>query len=201
MLDGQAAIVTGGTKGIGRAVALKLASEGAGVVVNYSSDDEAALSLLAEAASRGCQISARKESVSDPSGVERLVEYAYDTYNRLDILVNNAGIKRDCFLITMPGADWDRVVEVDLKGVFLATKLAARKMIGRRSGKIINMTSLTGVAGMAGQANYAAAKGGIVAFTKSIALELGRFGISVNAIAPGFIETAMLSDVPEQILG
>ena len=200
LLESQTAVVTGGTKGIGRAVALRFASEGAKVVVSYSTDDGAAKTLEQEASAKGYVIHVVKGSVTSSAEVSSLLQYASTTFGRIDILVNNAGIKRDSFLMTMPDADWDRVIDVNLKGVFLATKHAIKKMIGQKSGKIINMTSQTGVSGMAGQANYAATKGGLVAFTKSMALELGRFGIRVNAIAPGFVKTDMLTDVPDGVL-
>lgn len=200
LLENRTAIVTGGTRGIGRGIALRLASEGAKVLVNYVSDDQAAFTLKEEASARGYSIHCVKATVTDARQVEECVQYAVDAFGGIDVLVNNAGIKNDSLLMTMTEEAWDRVVDVNLKGVFLFTKHVVRTMISQKRGKIINMTSLSGVSGMAGQANYSASKGGIVAFTKTMAQELGRYGILVNAIAPGFIETEMLDTVPEKVL-
>jgi 3-oxoacyl-[acyl-carrier protein] reductase len=199
-LESQTAIVTGGTRGIGRAVALRFASEGAHVVVNYVSDDSAAEALKETASGRGYTIHLRKGSVSDPKEIAELVQYTQDTFKGIDILVNNAGIKKDSFLMTMPESSWDKVLEVNLKGAFLVTRQVIKLMIARKTGKVIHMASLSGVAGTAGQANYAASKGALVALTKSMALEMGRFGIRVNAVAPGFVKTDMLDDVPVEVL-
>ncbi|MEN8141414.1 MAG: 3-oxoacyl-[acyl-carrier-protein] reductase [Thermodesulfobacteriota bacterium] len=200
LLDNKTAIVTGGTRGIGRGVALRLAQEGARVVVNYVSDDKSAATLTQEAADKGYTIHCRKASVTDSGQVEDLIAYTLATFAGIDILVNNAGIKKDGLLMTMPEEAWDDVMAVNLKGLYLMTKQVVRTMIGQRSGRIINMTSLTGVAGMAGQSNYAASKGGIISFSKTMAQELGRYGITVNALAPGFIETEMLDSVPDKVL-
>lgn len=200
LLDNRTALVTGGTRGIGRGIALRLASEGANVVINYISDDQAAATLKEEANARGYCIHCVKAAVTDAGQVEKCVQYTVDTFGSIDILVNNAGIKNDSLLMTMTEESWDRVIDVNLKGVFLFTKQVIRTMISQRRGKIINMTSLSGISGMAGQANYSASKGGVVAFTKTMAQELGRYGILVNAIAPGFIETDMLDNVPEKVL-
>jgi 3-oxoacyl-[acyl-carrier protein] reductase len=200
LLGEKVAIVTGGSRGIGRAIARSYAEYGAKVVVSYASADEAADSLVADARRDGLEVTAIKGSVSDAEYVKRLVGEAKRKHGRVDILVNNAGITRDGFLMMMKDEDWDDVVDVNLKGTFLCSREVLKPMIAQKSGRIINMTSVTGVVGQAGQTNYAASKGGIIGFTKALAREVARFGIGVNAIAPGFIETDMIRAMPAEIL-
>jgi 3-oxoacyl-[acyl-carrier protein] reductase len=200
MLEERVAVVTGGSRGIGRAIALKLAEAGAKVLVNYGSDTAAADSLAAQAAANGWSLTTSRGSVADGEYVKALFKEARGAHGRIDILVNNAGIKRDGLLMMMPSKDWDDVIDVNLKGVYLCTRGALRPMVSQRSGRIINITSVSGVVGQPGQTNYAASKGGLIGFTKALAKEVARFGIAVNAVAPGFIETDMIKDMPPEAL-
>jgi 3-oxoacyl-[acyl-carrier protein] reductase len=200
LLEGKSAFVTGGARGIGRAVCIALAREGADIAFNYVSNDRAASELMAEVKRLGRQCDAYKVSVDDADAVRGMFRQAAERLGGLDVLVNNAGIKRDGFMLMMSDAHWDDVIAVNLKGVFNCCREAAKIMMRKKIGSIINMSSLSGVMGQPGQVNYAASKGGILALTKSAAKELAGYGIRVNAIAPGFIETDMLSGVPENIL-
>jgi 3-oxoacyl-[acyl-carrier protein] reductase len=200
LLSEKVAIVTGGSRGIGRAVARAFAEHGARVVISYASAEEAAESLVADARRDGLEVSALKGSVADLAHVKQLVAETRARHGRIDVLVNNAGITRDGFLMMMKEADWDDVIDVNLKGTSLCSKEVLKTMVSQRSGRIINMTSVTGVVGQAGQTNYAASKGGIIGFTKALAREVARFGINVNAIAPGFIETDMVKAMPAEVL-
>jgi 3-oxoacyl-[acyl-carrier protein] reductase len=196
-LDGQVGLVTGGGRGIGRAIALALAREGAAVVVNYSRSREQAEAVAAEIGAGGGQAVAIQADVSDAGQVERLIEQSLERFDRLDVLVNDAGITRDNLLLRMGEAEWDAVLDVNLKGTFLCTKAVLRRMLRQKSGRIVNLTSIIGITGHAGQANYAASKAGIIGFTKSVAREVASRGILVNAVAPGFIETEMTAVLPE----
>jgi 3-oxoacyl-[acyl-carrier protein] reductase len=198
-LTGKSAIVTGASRGIGRAIAIDLAARGASVVVNYNSSEAAAQEAINAITAAGGKAIAIRGDVSKMDDANAVVKAAIDSFGKLDILVNNAGTTRDTLLMTMKEEDWDHVIAVDLKSVFTCSKAAIRPMIRQRGGRIINITSVVGLSGQAGQANYAAAKAGIVGFTKSLAREVGSRNITVNAIAPGFIPTA-LTDVltPEQ---
>ncbi len=198
-LDGQVAIVTGASRGIGRAVAIALAKVGAKVVINYAGNAEAAEEVRTFIADNGGQAITVKADVADADAVDSLVKQAIDTYGKIDILVNNAGITRDSLLMRMKDEDWDAVMNTNLKGIFYCTKAVTKSMMKQRSGKIINMTSVVGLMGNAGQANYAAAKAGVIGFTKSMAKELASRGITVNAIAPGFIATDMTHGLSEQV--
>lgn len=204
MLTGKVAVVTGAGRGIGRAIALKLSKLGASVVINYRSSIKEAQELIDEIKSNGGNAEAVQGDVSSLEDAEKVVKFAVEKFGRLDILVNNAGITKDTLLLRMKEEDFDKVLEVNLKGVFNCTKHASAIMLKQKSGRIINISSVIGLIGNAGQANYAAAKAGIIGFTKSIAKELGGKGITVNAIAPGFISTDMtevLSDkVKEKLL-
>jgi len=200
LLKGKVAIITGGSRGIGKAIAIRFAEEGAKVMINYAQNDDAAADVVSHVLNKGLKILSIKGSVTNLNDVKHLIEETKRIYGRIDILVNNAGIKRDSFLMMMKESDWDDVIAVNLKGTYLCCKEVIKTMISQRSGKIINITSLTGVVGQVGQTNYAASKGGVISFTKALAKEVARFGILVNAIAPGFIETDMLKDVPEEIL-
>lgn len=204
MLAGKVAVVTGAGRGIGRAIALKLSSLGASVVVNYRSSAQEAEELVKEIAMQGGKAEAVQGDVSSFEDAEKVVKFAVEKFGRLDILVNNAGINKDTLLLRMKSEDFEKVVDVNLKSVFNCTKHASSIMLKQKYGRIINISSVIGLIGNAGQANYAASKAGIIGFTKSIAKELGSRGITVNAIAPGFIETDMtdvLSDkVKEKLL-
>lgn len=194
-LKGQVAIVTGASRGIGRAVAIALATEGAKVVVNYAKSSQAADAVVAEIEAIGSEAIALQADVAQPDQVDALFSAVLDRWNRIDVLVNNAGIARDTLLIRMKLEDWQAVIDLNLTGVFLCTKAASKVMLKQRSGRIINVTSVVGEIGNAGQANYSAAKAGVIGFTKTIAKEVASRGITVNAVAPGFITTDMTADV------
>jgi len=195
-LSNKTAIVTGSGQGIGKAIALRLAEAGAAVVVNSRS--EAANAVAAEITGTGKKSTAILGDVSSAADVNRLVEQTIAAYGKVDILVNNAGITRDNLLMRMSDEDWDSVLNINLKSVFLCTRAVMRPMLKQRSGRIINISSIVGIIGNAGQANYVATKAGIIGFTKSIAKEVGSRGITVNAIAPGFIDTDMTKNIPEK---
>jgi 3-oxoacyl-[acyl-carrier protein] reductase len=196
-LTDRVAIVTGAGRGIGRAIALKLAGAGATVAVSDILEDEAKAVAEEIKASDG-QSLAVVADVSSAADVARMVEETVKAYDRIDILVNNAGIARDQILLRMSEADWDRVLDVDLKSVFLCTKAVLRHMLRARWGRVISLSSIAGQVGNPGQANYAAAKAGVIGFTLTVAREVGSHGITVNAIAPGFIETEMTRQIKEE---
>ncbi len=198
-LSNKVAIVTGASRGIGRAVALVLGRSGARVVVNYRGQAEAAAEVVAAIESSGGTALPVQADVALAAEVERLVKTTVDTYGRLDIVVNNAGITRDNLLLRMKDDEWDAVMSTNLRGVFLLTKAAMRPMMKARGGRIINITSVVGLTGNAGQANYAAAKAGLIGFTKSVAREMASRGITANAIAPGYIETDITSVLSDEI--
>ena len=195
------AVVTGGSRGIGRAVCLELARRGAHVALCYAGNEAAAKETVAACEAEGARAMAVRCDVSDESQVKALMDAALKEFGRIDILVNNAGITRDGLLLRMKEEDLDRVLEVNLKGVFHCMKLAARGMSRRRWGRIISMSSVVGLHGNAGQVNYAASKAGVIGMTKSLAKELGGRGVTVNAIAPGFIDTDMTAVLPEEVRG
>ncbi len=198
-LKGKTAVVTGGSRGIGRAIALQLAANEANVIVNYTSNSEAAHSVVREIEAMGVSGMAVKADVSKGEEVENLVNEVLNTFGSIDILVNNAGINRDNLIIRMTEQEFDDVINTNLKGAFICTKSVSRVMIKQKSGKIINVSSVVGIIGNSGQSNYAAAKAGLIGFTKSMAKELAKRGINVNAVAPGFIETDMTSKLPEKV--
>lgn len=198
-LDGKVAVVTGASRGIGRAIAVELARRGARVVVNYHQNADAAEEVVAAIRAEGGEATAVRADVSDAVQAQALIQAALDTYGRIDILVNNAGITRDRLILMMSQEDWEAVLRVDLTSLFHTCKAAARPMIRQRSGRIINISSVVGIAGQGGQTNYAAAKAGIIGFTKSLAKELGPRGITVNAVAPGYIPTDLTVDLPEEL--
>lgn len=198
-LTGKVALVTGASRGIGHAVALEMAKAGADVVVNYSGSEAAAQQTVEQIEALGRKAIKIKANVGDADEVQAMVDEAQATFGHIDILVNNAGITRDGLLMRMKDADWDDVININLKGVYLTTKAVSKLMMKQRSGRIINMTSVSGVTGNAGQANYAAAKAGVIGFTKTCARELASRGITVNAVAPGFIQTDMTDVLPEKV--
>lgn len=197
-LSGRVAIVTGGSRGIGRATAERLAGSGAAVVVNYRGNAAAAEATVAAITAAGGTAIAAQGDVSQPADVEQMVKTTLERFGRIDILVNNAGITRDTLLLRMKESDFDEVIATNLRGVFLCTRAVLRPMTKQRFGRIINITSVVGLTGNVGQANYAAAKAGILGFTKSTAREMASRGITVNAIAPGFIETEMTEALNEE---
>ena len=198
-LEGARALVTGGSRGIGAEIARRLASEGATVVVNYASNTAAAAGVVNEIVAGGGSAKAIGADVSDPDSAARLVEKAFAELGGLDILVNNAGVTRDGLLVRMSDADIDTVIDTDLKSVFYITRPAAKIMMRARAGSIVNVSSVVGLVGNAGQANYAAAKAGIIGFTRSLARELAPRGVRCNAVAPGFIDTDMTSGLSESV--
>jgi 3-oxoacyl-[acyl-carrier protein] reductase len=193
------AVITGGTRGIGLAVAKRLAGDGYDVLLTYRGDAEAAAAAKDELAGSGRQVEVIAADISTADGAGRAIEAAMQSLGRLDVLVNNAGITRDTLLMRMSDDDWDAVLTTNLKGAFLTTKAAIRPMLRQRSGRIVNITSVVGQVGNAGQANYAAAKAGLIGFTKSLAKEVGSRGITVNAIAPGFIDTRLTAALPDEM--
>ncbi len=198
-LSGWRALVTGASRGIGRAVALRLASEGASVALNYNSGREEAEAVAAEIAAAGGSAVTLQGNVADAGQAEALVDAAAGALGGLDILVNNAGITRDNLLMRLSEDDWDAVIDTNLKGAFLCTKAAIRPMLRQRSGRIVNMSSVVAITGNPGQANYTAAKAGLIGFTRTVAREVASRGITVNAIAPGFIATQMVDAIPEDL--
>ena len=191
MLEGKTAVVTGAGRGIGRAIALRLAAEGANVIVNYNGSAKRAEEVVNEITACGGHAEAIQCSVSDFESVAAMMDGVIKKYGSIDILVNNAGITKDNLLMKMSEGDFDAVIDTNLKGVFNCMKHVARQMIKQRGGRIINISSVSGVLGNAGQANYCAAKAGVIGLTKSFAREVASRGITVNAVAPGFIETEM----------
>ena len=199
-LDGQTALVTGGGRGIGRAIAIALAEAGAQVVVNYANSASAADAVVEQITAAGGSAYALKANVSIEAEVDGLIKTVLERSGRLDVLVNNAGITRDGLLMRMKTDDWQSVIDLNLSGVFLCTRAVARPMLKQKSGRIINITSVVGLMGNAGQANYAAAKAGVIGLTKSTAKELASRGITVNAVAPGFIATDMTKDLDADLI-
>lgn len=197
-LSGKTALVTGGSRGIGRAIALALAGHGASVMVNYVRNAEAARDTVAALQALGVRADAVQGDVAVPDEAVRIVQATIETFGRLDILVNNAGLTRDDLVLRLDRDDWDTVLNTNLRGTFFCTKTALRGMIRQRWGRIINVTSVAGLVGNAGQANYSAAKAGIIGFTKAVAKEVANRNITVNAIAPGFVETEMTRELTEQ---
>lgn len=198
-LKGKTAIITGGSRGIGKACAIYLAKQGADIVFNYSNNSSMAEETADEIKNLGVKVQAVKADVKSSQDIDYLFNQALENFNSIDILVNNAGITRDTLLIRMKEEDWDTVLDINLKGVYLTCKAAAKHMMKKRQGKIINISSVVGITGNPGQANYAASKAGIIGFSKSIAKELAPRGILVNVVAPGFIDTDMTSVLGEKV--
>ncbi|MFJ8063854.1 3-oxoacyl-[acyl-carrier-protein] reductase [Psychrobacillus sp. NPDC096426] len=198
-LDGKSAIVTGASRGIGKDIALYLAKEGAKVAVNYSGSKEKAEAVVEEIKARGGEAFAIQANVDQSEDIKELVNATLEQFGSIDILVNNAGITRDNLLMRMKEQEWDDVLNTNLKGVFLCTKAVTRQMMKQRAGRIINITSIVGVSGNPGQANYVAAKAGVIGLTKTSALELASRNITVNSVAPGFITTDMTDALPEEV--
>jgi 3-oxoacyl-[acyl-carrier protein] reductase len=199
MLENKVALVTGASRGIGRAIALDLAKNGASVAVNYAGSEAKANEVVDEIKANGGNAFAIKADVSNGDEVQQMIKEVISQFGKLDILVNNAGITRDNLLMRMKDTEWDDVINTNLKGVFLCTKGVTRQMMKQRSGRIINIASVVGVSGNAGQANYVAAKAGVIGLTKTTAKELASRNITVNAVAPGFITTDMTDELPEDV--
>jgi 3-oxoacyl-[acyl-carrier protein] reductase len=197
--EGRVALVTGGSRGIGRAIALRLAADGHAVVVNYSANSSAAADVVRAIESGGGRAIAAKGDVSDPDHVGKIFELISAELGTVDVLVNNAGITKDNLLLRMSQEDFDSVIETNLRSAFLCTKSSLRGMLKARWGRIISIASVAGITGNAGQANYAASKAGMIAFSKSIAKEVGSRGITSNVVAPGYIETEMTDSLSDDI--
>ncbi|MEL6939583.1 MAG: 3-oxoacyl-[acyl-carrier-protein] reductase [Cyanobacteria bacterium J06598_1] len=201
-LDGKVAIITGSSRGIGKATAVALAEQGGKVVVNYARSSEAADAVVAEIEGNGGEAIALQADVSKADQVDALIKGTMDKFGRIDVLVNNAGITRDTLLLRMKPEDWQAVIDLNLTGVFLCTRAVSKIMLKQRSGRIVNISSVAGLMGNPGQANYSAAKAGVVGFTKTVAKELAPRGVTANVVAPGFIATDMTGDLKntEEIL-
>ncbi len=198
-LAGQAALVTGASRGIGRAIALKLAQEGANLIVNYSGSEDAAKAVEQEIRALGVQAYIYKANVASYEECSAMFDFMVEKFGRIDILVNNAGITKDMLLMRMSTEQFDAVIDINLKGTFHCMQLASKHMIKAKSGRIINLSSVSGVLGNAGQVNYAASKAGVIGMTKSAAREMAARGITVNAIAPGFIKTDMTDVLSDKV--
>ncbi len=194
-LSGKVAIVTGASRGIGRAIAIALATEGAKVVVNYARSEAAAQEVVKAITDQGGEAIAIQGDVSDAEQVQNLIKETRNQYGSIDVLVNNAGITRDTLLLRMKPEDWQAVIDLNLTGVFLCTQAVSKIMLKQRQGRIINIASVAGQMGNPGQANYSAAKAGVIGFTKTVAKELASRNVTVNAVAPGFIATEMTSEL------
>ena len=197
-LEGRVSLVTGASRGLGRAIAVKLSALGSKVAINYLANDAEASNLAQEIQSKGGESMLVKANVADSSAVKAMTREIVEKWEKIDILVNNAGIVKDNLLARMPDEAWDEVMNINLRGAYLCTKFAVRSMMDQFWGRVINISSLAGLVGNIGQANYSAAKGGLIAFTKSVARELGSRNITVNAIAPGFITTEMTDRLPQE---
>lgn len=195
--NGKTVIVTGSTRGLGKAIAEKFAILGANIVINGTS--QTVYQTEEEFREKGYRVSAVEGDISIPETAQKLIETAVNTFGTVDVLVNNAGLTRDKLLMKMSVEDWEKVLDINLKGAFLCTKALSKLLMKKRSGTIINITSVVGIMGNAGQANYAASKAGLIGFTKSVAKELGAWGITCNAIAPGLIETDMSAQLSDEI--
>jgi 3-oxoacyl-[acyl-carrier protein] reductase len=198
-LNGKVAVVTGGAQGIGRAIAEALAGQGANVVVADLQEEKAEATAKELTASTGQRAIAVKVDVADSASAKAMIDRAIDEFGHVDILVNNAGTTRDNLIMRMSEADWDLILNINLKGAFNCSKAVVRPMMKQRSGRIINISSVSGLAGQAGQTNYSSSKAGLIGLTKALAKELGGRNITVNAVAPGFIETELTADLPQEL--
>ncbi len=198
-LAGKSALVTGASRGIGQAIAVDLARRGAKVIVNYAKDAAGAEATVQAIQAAGGTAQAVQGDVADFKAAEGLIKAAVDAYGTLDILVNNAGTTRDMLIMLMPEADWDTVIRTNLKSAYNCSKAAVKVMMRKRLGRIINITSVSGIAGQAGQTNYSASKAGLIGFTKALAREVAARNITVNAVAPGFVPTALTNDLPAEL--
>ncbi len=194
------ALVTGASRGIGAAIALKLAADGLAVAVNYRSSPDRALEVVAQIEAAGGRAMAVSANVASGDEVDAMVRDVEDKLGPLSVLVNNAGVLNDGLMAMMSEAQWDQVLDINLKGAFLVTRAALKSMIPQRRGRIVNVVSISGLIGTPGQANYAASKGGVIAMTRSLSKEIARYGLQINAVAPGFVETEMLQGMPEKHL-
>ncbi len=197
--EGKIAVVTGASRGIGRGIALELAKRGASIVVNYNASADAANEVVAQVEGMGGKALAVKADVSQEADADALIKTAVDAYGRIDILVNNAGTTRDNVIMLMKAEDFDTVVQTNLRSTWLVSKAAVRSMMRKRYGRIVNITSISGIMGNAGQTNYSASKAGIIGLTKALAREVASRGITVNAVAPGFVLTDLTSGLPEEL--
>ncbi len=197
--DGKTVLVTGASRGIGRSIAMEFSKSGASVVVNYNANADAAESVVSEIRKAGSRAQAIQADVSDLNDAERLIKTTIDQYGSLDILVNNAGIARDGLVVTMKEQDWDEVLNTNLKGTWNCCKVAVKAMLRKRQGRIINITSISGLMGQAGNANYSASKAGMIGLTKALAREVASRQITVNAVAPGFMDIGMSDQFPPEV--
>ena len=198
-LAGKSAVVTGASRGIGQAIAVELGKRGAKVVVNYSKDADGANTTVQKIQGAGGEAKAIQADVADFKAAEGLIKAAVEAHGGLDILVNNAGTTRDMVIMLMPEADWDVVIQTNLKSAFNCSKVAVKTMMRKRYGRIVNITSVSGIAGNAGQTNYSASKAGLIGLTKALAREVAARNITVNAVAPGFVPTALTNDLPAEL--
>lgn len=198
-LEGRVALVTGSSRGIGAAIAKQLAGQGAAVVVNYNGSAQAAAEVVSAIEKAGGTATAIQADVSEYEQADKLIASTIDTYEKIDILVNNAGITRDQIVMMMPEEDWDDVIRINLKSAFNCSKLAVKRMMRKRYGRIIMMTSVAGIAGNAGQTNYSASKAGLIGFTRALAREVAARKITVNAVAPGYIPTDLTNPLPDEV--
>lgn len=198
-LAGKSAVVTGASRGIGQAIAVELGRRGAKVVVNYAKDADGANATVQKIQAAGGEAKAMQADVADFKAAEGLIKAAVEAHGGLDILVNNAGTTRDMVIMLMPEADWDVVIQTNLKSAYNCSKAAVKTMLRKRYGRIINITSVSGIAGNAGQTNYSASKAGLIGLTKALAREVAARNITVNAVAPGFVPTALTNDLPAEL--
>lgn len=199
-LKDKVVLITGASRGIGRAMAIAFAKMGSKVIINYASSDDKAQEVLTEIAALGGQAELFKASIADKEQVKEMMMFVKKNYGRLDVLINNAGVTADNFMAMMTDEQWDWVIQTNLNGLFYCCRAFIKMMMAKKSGVIINLTSLSGLAGQQGQTNYSASKGGVISFTKALAREVARYGIRVNALAPGLIETDMTDKMPQDIL-
>lgn len=196
----KVAVITGASRGIGRSIALELAGAGYNLALNYLANESAASEVRGHVDQLGVESISVQADVSTPDGAAHLIQSAMSQWGQIDLLVNNAGVVRDGLLMRMDDSDWDTVVDTNLKGAFLVTKACLRPMIRKRSGRIVNLSSIAGIRGNAGQSNYSASKGGLIAFTKAVAREVASRGITVNAVAPGLIDTEIITDMTDKAM-